>query len=74
MNSSLTLSYLEIFAFPQLTSAQPANVDIVVNSNQDTIQPDEFVTLREAIEIVNGTLPLNQLSQAEQKLVIGHSS
>ncbi len=74
LNSSLTLTFLGILVFPDLASAQTANVDIVVNSNQDTIQPDEFVTLREAIEIVNGTLPLNQLSQAEQKLVLRHSS
>ncbi|BAY62409.1 hypothetical protein NIES22_24830 [Calothrix brevissima NIES-22] len=43
---------------------------IVVNSNQDgNIQPDEQLTLREAIELVNGTLTVAQLSSAEKALI-----
>lgn len=42
-------------------------VRVIVNSNQDgDVQADEKLTLREAIELVNGTLPLEQLSSDEQ--------
>ena len=45
-------------------------VRIIVNSDRDgAIVPDNFLTLREAIEIVNGTLPQNKLSTAEKELV-----
>jgi hypothetical protein len=50
--------------------AQTANFRIVVNSNQDgAVNPDTALTLREAIEIANGTLPLERLSSTEQTLV-----
>jgi parallel beta-helix repeat protein len=39
---------------------------IVVNSPQDTLEPDAALTLREAISITNGTLPLDRLSSAER--------
>jgi outer membrane protein OmpA-like peptidoglycan-associated protein len=39
---------------------------ITVDSNLDEIRPDEFLTLREAIEIVNGKRALDQLSPAER--------
>ncbi|OYQ63611.1 hypothetical protein B9G53_16010 [Pseudanabaena sp. SR411] len=43
---------------------------ITVNSNQDgEIQPDRELTLREAIAIANGTLTLEQLSEAERNQV-----
>src|SRR5512146_3071874 len=42
---------------------------LVVNSNADAIQPDGNLTLREAIAIVNGSLPLAQLSEAEKAQV-----
>jgi parallel beta-helix repeat protein len=43
---------------------------VVVNSNQDgEIRADEAMTLREAIAIVNGTLPIEQLSGAEKAQV-----
>ncbi len=46
------------------------SVQLVVNSDRDgAIVPDNFLTLREAIEIVNGTLPQNKLSTAEKNLV-----
>lgn len=42
---------------------------IVVNSNQDYRQPDDDLTLREAIEIANGTLGLEELSITEKAQV-----
>lgn len=46
------------------------SVRIVVNSNKDgAVQPDDVVTLREAIQIVNGALPLEKLSPAEKAQV-----
>lgn len=43
---------------------------VVVNSNQDgAVQPNNALTLREAIEIVNGTLPLDKLSEPEKAQV-----
>ncbi|XHX77016.1 MAG: OmpA family protein [Stenomitos frigidus ULC029] len=48
------------------TTAAPA-LRVTVNSNQDgAVQADEGLTLREAIAIVNGMLPLDRLSPAEQ--------
>jgi outer membrane protein OmpA-like peptidoglycan-associated protein len=43
---------------------------VIVNSNQDgNVQPDNQLTLREAIELVNGTLKVEQLSAAEKAFV-----
>lgn len=43
---------------------------VIVNSADDgEIRPDDALTLREAIEVINGTLPLNALSTAEQARV-----
>ncbi len=43
---------------------------VIVNSNQDgNVQPDNQITLREAIELVNGTLQVEQLSPAEKAFV-----
>ena len=53
-------------------AAQPATTpySIIVNSASDgEIRPDDELTLREAIEIVNGTLPVTALSRAEQARV-----
>jgi outer membrane protein OmpA-like peptidoglycan-associated protein len=44
--------------------AQPLR--LIVNSHQDTIQADAGLTLREAIAVINGTLPLESLSAAEK--------
>ncbi len=52
---------------PALVPSSPLR--IVVNSNQDTVQADDQLTLREAIELVNGTLSVSQLSSAEKALV-----
>jgi len=72
----LVLALLGILALPAVATAEPnsrieplTNVDIVVNSNADTLAPDEVLTLREAIAIVNGTLPLQKLSEAERRQV-----
>ncbi|MDX2255925.1 MAG: OmpA family protein [Pseudanabaenaceae cyanobacterium bins.39] len=40
--------------------------NISVNSHQDNNQRDRQITLREAILIANGTLPINQLTDAER--------
>lgn len=54
---------------PTTTTATPV-VRVVVNSNQDgEITADGQMTLREAIELVNGTLKPEQLSTAEQAQV-----
>ncbi|MGB5712677.1 MAG: OmpA family protein [Waterburya sp.] len=48
---------------------------VVVNSDRDLINPDQELTLREAIAIVNNTLPWAELSLAEQEQVttVDHS-
>ena len=48
----------------------PKFMRVVVNSNLDgAIQADDVVTLREAIALVNGNLPLDKLSAAEKAQV-----
>ena len=42
---------------------------VVVNSDRDRIEPDAELTLREAISLVNNTLPYSRLSSAEQQQV-----
>ena len=51
--------------------AQPKlrSFKVVVNSDRDTINPDGELTLREAISLVNNTLPYTELSPAEQQQV-----
>lgn len=57
-------------AFSQ-TPSNPSPLRAVVNSDRDgAIQPDEGLTLREAIEVINGTLPLDRLSTAERNNVL----
>ncbi|MBW4671547.1 MAG: OmpA family protein [Cyanomargarita calcarea GSE-NOS-MK-12-04C] len=48
---------------------QDSQLRVVVNSNQDTIQADDVLTLREAIALVNGTLKVDKLSQKEKSQV-----
>ena len=51
--------------------APPTPYDITVNSAADgLILPDAELTLREAISVANGTLPVTALSTAEQALVV----
>lgn len=69
---SLSLAAILLSTTGEPTVAQTALpvVNVTVNSDLDgPIAPDESLTLREAIAIVNGTLPLPALSQAEAALV-----
>ena len=52
--------------FIQPSTARTQALRVVVNSNQDNLRQDDKLTLREAIEIVNGTLPLDKLSATEK--------
>ena len=53
-----------------LSWAQSPAIQVTVTSAADgPAQPDAALTLREAIELVNGTLPLSALSAEEQQLV-----
>jgi outer membrane protein OmpA-like peptidoglycan-associated protein len=68
--SRLLLSGLCLGWWSQPSSAAPAQyLQLTVNSNLDEIRADGFLTLREAIEIINGQLPLDRLSPAERRLV-----
>ncbi len=65
---------LSAILFPSVGWAQASSettaLQITVNSAADgAVQPDDALTLREAIEIVNGTLPISALSAVEQQLV-----
>ncbi len=44
-------------------------VRLIINSNQDSIRPDEGLTLREALSLLNGTLSRDDLTAAEQAQV-----
>jgi outer membrane protein OmpA-like peptidoglycan-associated protein len=63
------LSAIVLLAPTPVFSQPPANLKITVNSNGDFVQPDEFLTLREAMLLANGSLSLEQLSRAEQSQV-----
>ncbi len=71
--SNIGLSFCLIFiAVSNVTVAQSRSTSlrVVVNSNKDgAIQPDDVVTLREAIQIVNGKLPQEKLSASEKAQV-----
>ncbi|BAZ42624.1 hypothetical protein NIES4101_85930 [Calothrix sp. NIES-4101] len=67
---SLPLSLFLILLLPNLAFAQTNNLQVTVNSNADgEIQADEKLTLREAIAISNGMLPLEKLSPSEREQV-----
>ena len=52
---------------PPSSPSSPSSFRVVVNSNQDgDVKADEQLTLREAIEVVNGTLPVERLSSGEK--------
>lgn len=55
---------------PRLVLATPA-ATITVNTANESKIGDQFVSLREAIELANGTLNLNNLGAAERALVVG---
>ncbi|PSB09165.1 cell envelope biogenesis protein OmpA [Pleurocapsa sp. CCALA 161] len=66
----LTVSGVAIFSGQTVTAqTNLQSYRILVNSDRDTINPDQSLTLREAIEIVNNTLTWDDLSAAEQKQV-----
>ena len=67
--ATLSVSWHAI-ATANVPVAAPVLVTVTVNSAADgLIQPDAELTLREAISVVNGTLPVTALSTAEQALV-----
>ncbi len=54
-----------------LETRELLSMTITVNSNADTDDPTQsFITLREAIELSNGTLTVSQLSATAQNLVV----
>lgn len=72
------LSLAEISLLPLIAIAAPTpevnqpslHLQVVVNSDRDgAVQADNALTLREAIHIVNGTLPLDKLSDREKTQV-----
>lgn len=71
----LSGSVFSLLTAPLSMAAPPAQpLRLVVNSSQDTIQPDANLTLREAISIINGTLSVEQLSAAEQAQITSASA
>jgi outer membrane protein OmpA-like peptidoglycan-associated protein len=76
----LILCWLSIGQLPSIDAAQAApkrlvaqasrvNLKIVVNSDRDTIQADNGLTLREAIALLNGDLKIDKLSSKERAQV-----
>lgn len=69
----LSFALLPLFparAVPASNSIPSLHLRVVVNSDRDgAVQPDDTLTLREAIAVVNGTLSLEDLSVAESKQV-----
>jgi outer membrane protein OmpA-like peptidoglycan-associated protein len=61
--------YTSVMIAPATAQDAPGRFKITVNSNQDAINPDNALTLREAIALSNGTLTLDRLSEAEQKQI-----
>ncbi|MGG6294636.1 OmpA family protein [Leptolyngbya sp. AN02str] len=47
----------------------PPTLRLLVNSNQDAIAPDDALTLREALSLLDGSLSLDALTPAEQAQV-----
>ncbi len=64
-----SILFLPNLVFAQEPNFNPPAVRVVVNSNADAVTADGELTLREAIEVVNGTLTPQQLSSAEQAQV-----
>jgi outer membrane protein OmpA-like peptidoglycan-associated protein len=71
--SLLTSLPILLLTAPNIAFAQQQtalSLSVTVNSNRDgEIQADDALTLREAIAIANGNLPLEQLSTVEKSLV-----
>ena len=63
----LTIAFSIGFTLPTIATTPAIPLyQITVNSNQDIVQPDDRLTLREAIEITNGSLNYTQLSDLEK--------
>ena len=61
--------FISCILHPRASTQVPA-YKIIVNSSQDTqVTPDEQITLREALHLVNGKISLEQLSVTEQEQV-----
>ncbi len=76
-----TLNFTLLLLLIMTGSALPASAleynpswRITVNSNKDEILADDGLTLREAIAVVNGELPINQLSPQERAQVVDYSA
>lgn len=69
IQGSINWAILSVLVLPTWATAQSPNFRVIVNTNQDSIAPDEFLTLREAIELTNGQLTVDQLSDSEKTLV-----
>jgi outer membrane protein OmpA-like peptidoglycan-associated protein len=65
----LTVSGVAISGQAVTAQASFKSYRVLVNSDRDTINPDQTLTLREAISLVNNTLAVSDLSAAEQKQV-----
>jgi outer membrane protein OmpA-like peptidoglycan-associated protein len=65
----LTVSGVAISGQAVTAQASFKSYRVLVNSDRDTINPDQTLTLREAVEIVNNTLAWDDLSPVEQKQV-----
>ncbi len=64
----MTTAFLAIAAAPAFAQSDRL-VRVIVNSAKDGVQPDSELTLREAILLVNGTLAMDKLSDAEKMQV-----
>lgn len=58
-----------LLMLPGAATVPLPSLRVVVTSPEDTIAPDAAMTLREAIELVNGTLLVESLSPMEQAFV-----
>jgi outer membrane protein OmpA-like peptidoglycan-associated protein len=68
--TALIISGVAIFSGQTVTAqANLKSYRVLVNSDRDITKPDQELTLREAISLVNNTLDLSNLSTAEQKQV-----
>jgi outer membrane protein OmpA-like peptidoglycan-associated protein len=67
---SIAALLLWSYAAPTVRAELPQNyLRMVINSDRDEIQPDQFLTLREAIEVINGQRTIEQLSPAERQQI-----
>jgi parallel beta-helix repeat protein len=66
----LSSGFVSLPALANPIAAKPFEpLRVVVNSNQDIAARDQVVTLREAIDLINGDLKLSDLNAAERRQV-----